>query len=214
MLCYDNAMELRRRPWQRRIEVYSPKIQRRLTLFSRDAHDAWLLLEADPEVRTFCERPAYVAGEAGRLIDFWVDRGRHAKFWILGDGKDEDAGLPATLHGVAVRIIHRADMIAAEMRVKNWSQIIPYLISFKRHANRRLQEEIFARVEKPHRLEHLEAAFQPEVEILQDIGPANGPTAVYSYERTGQDFDFDAALGGAVEQFDRAIGKEIMPLRA
>jgi hypothetical protein len=57
-------MELRRRPWQRRIEVYSPKIQRRLTLFSRDAHDAWLLLEADPEVRSFCERPAYVAGEA------------------------------------------------------------------------------------------------------------------------------------------------------
>ena len=161
MLCYDNAMELRRRPWQRRIEVYSPKIQRRLTLFSRDAHDAWLLLEADPEVRTFCERPAYVAGEAGRLIDFWVDRGRHAKFWILGDGKDEDARLHATLHGVAVRIIHRADMIAAEMRVKNGSQIIPYLISFKRHANRRLQEEIFARVEKPHRLEHLEAAFQP-----------------------------------------------------
>jgi hypothetical protein len=46
-------------------KVYSPKIQRRLTLFSRDAHDAWLLLEADPEVRTFCERPAYVAGEKG-----------------------------------------------------------------------------------------------------------------------------------------------------
>jgi hypothetical protein len=161
MLRYDNAMELRRRPWQRRIEVYSPKIQRRLTLFSRDAHDAWLLLEADPEVRTFCERPAYVAGEAGRLIDFWVDRGRHAKFWILGGGKDEEAGLPATLHGVAVRILHRADMIAAEMRVRNWSEIIPYLISFKRHTNRRLQEEIFARVEKPHRLEHLEAAFQP-----------------------------------------------------
>ncbi len=134
MLHYDNAMELRRRPWQRRIEVYSPKIQRRLTLFSRDAHDAWLLLEADPVVRTFCERPAYVAGEAGRLIDFWVDRGRHAKFWILGGRKDEEAGLPATLHGVAVRIIHRADMIAAEMRVRNWSQIIPYLISFKRHA--------------------------------------------------------------------------------
>jgi len=69
--------------------------------------------------------------------------------------------LPATLHGVAVRILHRADMIAAQMRVRNWSQIVPYLICFKRHTNRRLQEEIFARVEKPHRLEHLEAAFQP-----------------------------------------------------
>jgi hypothetical protein len=162
MLRYDNAIECRRRPWQRRIEVYSPKIQRRLTLFSRNVHDAWVLLEADPEVRTFCERPAYVAEEAGRLIDFWVDRGRHAKFWILGGGDDvEEASFPAMLHGVAVRILHRGDMIAAEVRIKNWSQIIPYLISFKRNTSRRLQEEIFARVEKPHRLEHLEAAFQP-----------------------------------------------------
>jgi hypothetical protein len=161
MLRYDNAMEFRRRPWQRRIEVYSPKINRRLTLFSRDAHDAWLLLEADPKVRSFCERPAYVAGETGRLIDFWVDRGRHAKFWILGGAESEADGMPSTLHGIAVRVLHRADMIAAETRIKNWSQIVPYLISFKRHTNRRLQEEVFARVEKPHRLEHLEAAFQP-----------------------------------------------------
>jgi len=119
MLRYDNAIEIRRRPWQRRIEVYSPKIQRRLTLFSRDSHDAWILLEADPEVRWFCERPAYVAGEeAGRLIDFWVDRGRHAKFWILGNAEPEADGLPSTLHGIAVRVLHRADMIAAEMRIK------------------------------------------------------------------------------------------------
>jgi AAA domain/Nuclease-related domain len=43
------------------------------------------------------------------------------------------------------------------------------------------------------KLLELEAAFQPEVEILQDIGPPNGPTAVYAYERTGLDFDFDAS---------------------
>jgi hypothetical protein len=112
-------------------------------------------------VRTFCERPAYVAGEAGRLIDFWVDRGRHANFWILGSADPEAGSWPSTLHGISVRVLHRADMIAAEMRVKNWSRIVPYLISFKRDTNRRLQQEIFARVEKPHRLEHLEAAFQP-----------------------------------------------------
>jgi hypothetical protein len=53
MLRYDNAIEFRRRPWQRRIEVYSPKIQRRLTLFSRDAHDAWLLLERIPRCAHF-----------------------------------------------------------------------------------------------------------------------------------------------------------------
>ncbi len=43
------------------------------------------------------------------------------------------------------------------------------------------------------KLLELEASYQPEVEILQDIGPPNGPMAVYAYERTGLDFDFDAS---------------------
>jgi serine/threonine protein kinase len=38
----------------------------------------------------------------------------------------------------------------------------------------------------------LEAAFQPEVEILQYVGSTGHGTAVYEYERLGQDFDFDA----------------------
>jgi serine/threonine protein kinase len=36
----------------------------------------------------------------------------------------------------------------------------------------------------------LEAAFQPEIEILQDVG-TRGVFAAYSYERLGGDFDFD-----------------------
>jgi len=52
MLRFERAVETKRRPGQRRIEVFSPKIKRRLTLFSWDSHDAWLLLEADPTVRT------------------------------------------------------------------------------------------------------------------------------------------------------------------
>jgi hypothetical protein len=161
MLRYEKPIETRRRPLQRRIEVYSPKIKRRVTLFSRAAHDAWVLLEADPKVSAFCERPAYVAADGGQLIDFWVDRGRHPKFWILGGGEAEVSSLPAECLGVAVHVLQRADLVAAQVRIRNWSQIIPYLISFARQTNRRLQEEIFARVEKPHRLEHLEAAFQP-----------------------------------------------------
>ncbi|QOZ51572.1 AAA domain-containing protein [Bradyrhizobium sp. CCBAU 53338] len=41
------------------------------------------------------------------------------------------------------------------------------------------------------KLLELEEAFQPGVEILQDIGPPSGPIAVYAYERLGRDFDFD-----------------------
>ncbi|MBY5436501.1 AAA domain-containing protein [Rhizobium leguminosarum] len=47
------------------------------------------------------------------------------------------------------------------------------------------------------KLLELEGALQPEVEILQDIGPAKGPIAIYEYERLGLDFDFD--IGSTVE---------------
>jgi hypothetical protein len=66
---YTQPLDVKRRPWQRRIEVFSPKLRRRLTLFSRETLDAWVLLEADRREQSFCERPAYVEGTAGRTFD-------------------------------------------------------------------------------------------------------------------------------------------------
>jgi hypothetical protein len=48
-----------RRASQRRIEVFSPKLGRRLSLPSYGAWQLWLALEANPMVSGFCERPAY-----------------------------------------------------------------------------------------------------------------------------------------------------------
>jgi hypothetical protein len=116
MLHYEKAVESKRRSGQRRIEVFSPKIKRRLTLFSRDSHDAWLLLEADPKVQTFCERPAYVEGDSGRILDFWVDRGGHSSFWTFSGDETESQSLPRTAHGVTLRIWRRPDLIAFAIR--------------------------------------------------------------------------------------------------
>ena len=161
MLHYERAVETKRRPGERRIEVFSPKIKRRLTLFSWESHDAWLLLEADATVQSFCERPAYVEGAAGRVLDFWVELGGHSKFWLLSSQDSESESLPKAVHGVTLRVLRRADTIAFAMRIENWAQIVPYRISFIRHTDRRLQKDIFARLEKPHRLERIEAAFHP-----------------------------------------------------
>ena len=125
MLHYERAVETKRRPEQRRIEVFSPKIKRRLTLFSWDSHDAWLLLEADPTVQAFCERPAYVEGGAGRVLDFWVDHGGHSKFWALSSKDSESESLPRTEHGVSLRVLRCPDTIAFAMRIQNWAQIVP-----------------------------------------------------------------------------------------
>jgi hypothetical protein len=106
MLEDAQAIEIKRRPWQRRIEVFSPKLRRRLTLFSRDAQDAWILLEADPHVHSFCGQPAY-------MLDFWVDRGRHQQFWVVLSTDTERSSIAKSFNGVAVRVFQRADLIAA-----------------------------------------------------------------------------------------------------
>src|SRR6266481_6393748 len=99
-LGYAQAVEVKWRPWQRRIEVFSPKLRRRLTLFSRDAQDAWILLEADPRVQRFCERPAYMGGNAGRMLDFWVDRGaRHQHFWVVSSTDTERSSIARRVNG-------------------------------------------------------------------------------------------------------------------
>ncbi|WP_322062773.1 hypothetical protein [Paraburkholderia sp. J63] len=57
----------------RRLEAFSPKLSRRVIFFRRALLDQWILLEANPAVITFCERPGYVVVEGvKRLADFWV----------------------------------------------------------------------------------------------------------------------------------------------
>ena len=161
MLRYEHSVEMKRRPWQRRIEVFSPKLLRRISLYSRDAHDAWLLLESNPRVESFCERPAYLKGEAGRILDFWIRENRKETFWIIEPARVDSEPLPKFVHGLPLRVLTRLDMTALEMRIANWAQIVPYRISFAGQTERRLKKDICVRLEKPQRLEGIEAAFQP-----------------------------------------------------
>jgi len=127
LLHYERAVETKRPAGSRCIEIFSPKIKRRLTLFSRPTHDAWLLLEADPTVRAFCERPAFVDGEAGRVLDFWVDQGTgRAKFLVVSTEEADAKSLPPSVHGVKLQVLRRPDMIAFARRIENWAQIVPY----------------------------------------------------------------------------------------
>lgn len=150
---YARAMPFSRPAGRRRIEVFSPKIGRRLSLGGYDAYRTWLVIEANPLIVTFCERPTYVDGPRSPVIDFWVQlRGLHAgEFWIVEGLPPPSSKLDTAqpechshLHDLSVRHINRADLIAWAIPIANWARIIPYLVSHRRYRNALLEQQIMA----------------------------------------------------------------------
>jgi hypothetical protein len=155
---YARPLPFVRRASDRRIEVFSPKLGRRLSLSSYAAWQLWLALEANPAARTFCERPTFIAGSPRRIIDFWVrfDRQGGEEFWLLDDA-DEAAdrteppadaepsvgrGVPEQVRGTPVRLIPRRSLLTWSTPVANWAQIVPYLVTWRRFADPVLAQSI------------------------------------------------------------------------
>jgi hypothetical protein len=96
------------------------------------------------------------------VLDFWVDQGSgRAKFLAVSTEEADAKSLPPSVHGVKLQVLRRPDMIVFARRIENCAQILPYRTSFLRDADRCLQNDLFARLEKPHRLERIEAEFHP-----------------------------------------------------
>jgi hypothetical protein len=70
---------------RRRIEVISPKLGRRLSLGGYDAYRTWLVIEVNPLILSFCERPTYVDGPRSEVVDFWVQLSGalQGEFWFV-----------------------------------------------------------------------------------------------------------------------------------
>src|SRR5437868_3617593 len=85
-------VKVARPPYLHRYELFSPKINRRLTLFSWNAVLQWILIESDAAIEGFCERPglAPVRGD-WLLVDFWVLRNGQSEFLLLQDAPRLDA---------------------------------------------------------------------------------------------------------------------------
>lgn len=57
--------------------VFSPKLNRKVILYSNLEYDHWVLVEATPEIKSFCEQPRRVriqlpSGPVTTIFDMWV----------------------------------------------------------------------------------------------------------------------------------------------
>ena len=152
---YTRPLPLPAAGWRRRLEVFSPKLARRLSLGSYDAWRCWIAIEANPEVTSFCERPSRTAGRNSAMIDFWVQRRGTpgAEFWLLWnphgdadtvDSSPEAASTPAPkrLHDHPMRLISPEIIASWEVPVANWAQIVPVLVSYRRYRKPLLEQLI------------------------------------------------------------------------
>lgn len=147
-----------------RLEAFSPKLSRRMIFFRRAQLDQWILLEADPAVITFCERPGYVVVEdERRLADFWVRFSDRQELVILSDIEAEK--LPVATHrdleaaALPVRTVGSAEIAAAQVWIDNWQRMLPYIVANRDLFSAALSRSIERFMSHPRRLLDVEREF-------------------------------------------------------
>lgn len=144
---YTAPVSTSRPGWRRRIEVFSPKLHRRLSHSSYLAYRTWLVIEANPAIEIFCERPAYLGATGTQLIDFWVKlRGKPlGEFWMIEQQSTNsliNSEIPPSAHGLPIRKILQSNLAAWSQAITNWGRIVPFLVSHSRWRNPVLEQSL------------------------------------------------------------------------
>ncbi|MFL9860900.1 hypothetical protein PQR72_35050 [Paraburkholderia madseniana] len=147
-----------------RFEAFSPKLARRVMFYRRALLEQWLLLEANPKVITFCERPGYLLiNEDRHLADFWVRYVDREELVVLSElisrSNVDASGAELAACTAEVRFVASAELAAARAWTDNWQRILPYLVANRGLVPAPLSPAIMQFVDEPRRLLDIEREF-------------------------------------------------------
>ena len=146
-----------------RLEACSLKADRRLTLYRQSAVEQWIILEVDPAVTAFCERPGFIQSEGKRyLADFWVRYFDRQELVILFDSLSESSVKPNAVldnAGLTVRSVQSSEIAASRAWIANWRRMLPCLVATRGLVPPSLSSAIERFVARPHRLLSIEREF-------------------------------------------------------
>ena len=154
-----------------RLEAFSLKLNRRLTLYRRCTFDQWIMIEVDAAARSFCERPGYVQIQEKRLLaDFLVSHSDRKELVLLPGSATADAmSHDLTFEGdgaIDVRIISPAELAASRMWIDNWKRMLPCLVVTRGLLEQSLLDAVLNFVANPKALSVIEREFSGGDPIL------------------------------------------------
>ena len=148
---FDKAADNTRPYKSHRYDLFGPKIQRMLTLFSRAQVNTWLLLESDPLVVSYCERPLIIPDIKPKLVvDFWSGYAGRDELWLIGRDPNPasvDDTLPAfaqwaRANKYEIRQLPPPDEVQGKVYLENWGLIVRDLSANGRYINPALLKSV------------------------------------------------------------------------
>lgn len=161
-----------------RYDVFGPKVDRSIALFGRNPLNAWVLLEADSTVLSYCERPLVIPDiKPKRVVDFWVSFLDREELWILqrqsefGEDDYPANAMPAFItwassHGMVVRFMRPVDSTERITYLDNWGRIIRDLSANRRFVPPPMVERVRSCFTVPRPISTLSDLFPDEDPVL------------------------------------------------
>ena len=123
------ALPLHRLPKQTLHHVWAPKLGRPVLLTSQGQLHLWAMLEANPAVTRYCERPSWPA-ECGPQpsLDFWALRDGQP-VWLTSENMSSGGILQEARPSevIVVQTITAKELKSHRMWIENWLSFLPYL---------------------------------------------------------------------------------------
>ena len=181
-----SALPLQRLPKQTLHHAWAPKVGRTVAFTGRAQLHLWTMLEANPAVTRYCERPAWPEEcEPRPSIDFWALRdGMPVCLSLQESAPPDTVEEPRLPFGLIVQTITARELDSHRVWIQNWLSLLPYLStasSLNLDTMRTPVIEFFAS----------EASFDDAERHFANIDPVLVRTAVISELHRGRLFSHD-----------------------
>ncbi len=144
---------------ERLIEAYSVKLGRRVQCYGELVYQLWILLETNPAIQSWCERPVFLdIGNGKRVADFWSIKKSHEEFLLINRSTHEVIACPPQ-HDIPARIITLSDLAASRVWINNWQRMLPLLVTCREHFSVSLVRAILKFIKEPTQLSRIEREF-------------------------------------------------------